>query len=328
MKKLTSFFTFLVLFAVIAVVPMLAGCAKTCAVNISIDGASRNGVGGWITHNYIAVYGTSTIQEGKNYEVAIYPSDGHKLESITINGEEYDKPINPAGMDLSYKVEGDTEIVVKFVPYEYNFKIFASKYSGDGTLFTGFERYDGYAVTGRYGDTILCYSGLSDVLNPANFTEAARAEYEKNGGIFYIEIGGTIKYINHTQGLAVRNGSYEFKTNLTKEQLDELFLPVFGITIEDRTDYTDVAEADEPFGTISVGGEAIEGSETFFLKQDKQILFNVVAKDGYVIDKIYIDGEEYVGFEPNSKQFGFALTVKKARTYSVTFKADEPLNNG
>ena len=324
MKKF-KFLSIAILFVAILVMPILAGCAKTCTVDISITGG--NGNGGWIFKNYISAYGKSSIKEGEKYSVYISPKDGYKIGQIKVDGEVYDKAFDITGYDFSMIVEDDTNIEVTFETYSYNFKIYTATYSGDGTAFTGWQEYEGYNLTAKHGERILlATSSANDVLNPANFSADIKEYYDDNGGLFFVENAGVKTWISHSVGFVVKNGSYEFETNLTKEQLDEVLLPIHDITIADATVY-ESGDAEAPYGTISVAGDTIDGSETFQIRKTKQLVFSINAKSGYTIDKIFVNNSEFVGYEAGAQSFSFTLTVQGDVEYKISFKPVDPVGS-
>ena len=321
MKKFKSFLTAIVLLFVACATPMiLAGCAKTYTVDVSIVGGNNNG--GWVYHKSntqsISAYGENAVTGGEKFVVYVAPSDGYEIESITVNGEPYGKIFDKAGSYITTTIEEDTSIVVAFQRSTYSFKLLASTYNQAGSH-TGYAEYTGYTLTAKMKDVIT----LAE-FDPAELPleTAHRDEYIAANGVFFWESSlGEIIYVDIDEGFTINDDSYIFRTWLTAEELDELIKPVYTVSIADATDYSE-AEEDEVFGTIQVTGdnEVIDGSKDYELKQGKTLSFYVHAKAGYVIDKIFENGAEYSGFAPGDIEHFLTVEVNENKEYRVTFK--------
>ena len=320
MKKRTSFLTIAILFVMALVVPLLAGCAKTCTVDISIVGG--NGNGGWIfSKNYLSAYGKSTIEEGQKYSVYIAPSDGYKIGEIKVNGEKYTNAVNVAGHDFQLVIEGDTNIEVSFEKYSYNFKIYYA--TGGSNTFAGWVEYTGHTFGGKHGERILLANGAEDVLNPLNFSEDIKDVYDEYGGLFFVEHAGVKTFVDHGVGFVVKNGGYQFKTYLSQEQLDVLFAPRHTVSVEDATEYA-AGDANAPYGTIKVNGADLSEKTDYTVMEGKSLALQIDANAGYVIEKVVIGEVEYY-VNDNRVDLPHIHTVTKSDSIKVYFKAETPV---
>ena len=211
MKKTLKSLSIVILFLALAVVPVLAGCAKTYTVNVSITGGNQNG--GYVTHNNgNSVYGANAVTEGDDFIFTIHSFGGYYISSIKVNNKEYESPYNKYNYEFELKdVAKDTNIEVSFARDSFLVEVYACTYN-EGGQNTGFSKtpYKTYSVL--YGDTFRLL------------------EFGENiGDVFYYLNNETHAntYINTSYGFNIwttgRTGEpFKIYTLKTAEELDDM----------------------------------------------------------------------------------------------------------
>ena len=211
MKKSFKSFALVFLLAIVAVMPLLAGCSKTFTVDVSITGGNQNG--GYVTHNSgYSVYGKNAIDEGENFVFTISSKGGYYISDIKVDGVSLVKDYNIYNYEFSLSnVRKDTSVEVTFEKDSFVVELFCTKESTPG-FDAGFEAepYKLYSVL--YGDT---FKGL--------------LEFGVSTNVFFYYNADTNApvYINTLQGINIwttgKHGSaFVIYTNKTAAELDAL----------------------------------------------------------------------------------------------------------
>jgi len=215
-KSIKSFLLVFVMLAV-CVAPMLAGCAKTYTVTVSIEGGNFNG--GQVTtsgsYHRESVYDKTAISEGEYCDYLINPFGGYKISAITIDGKAYDKSFREDGHQLKIKVEKDISIHVVFEKITYNIVLIAKKIQWNEALgeyeYLGPETFE-YDLTVAHGD--MLYLSEFGTLKSGD---------DMGKGVFYYygKYGKT--HVDPAKGIKVLSDAYTtLYTDLTVAELEAI----------------------------------------------------------------------------------------------------------
>jgi len=212
MKKTLKSLSLIIVFLAIAIVPVLAGCAKTYTVDISITGGNQNG--GIVTHNRASVYGKNAVTEGDDFVFTISALTGHYIKNIKIDGTSYAQSYDKYSYEFCLEdVKKDTSIEVTFDLDTFVIEIYCAKYSGGTNIGWGENPIPYKTYTIKYGNT---FNGL--------------LEFGASDNIFFYvadEQTQTIEYIDTTEGLNIwsvgkKGQSFKVYTLKTEAELDAL----------------------------------------------------------------------------------------------------------
>jgi len=205
MKKIVKSLSLAFVFVMLAVVPLLAGCAKTYTVDVSIVGGNFNG--GYVTYNKgISAYGKTVVEEGEDFKFTISPKDGYQIASVKVDGEAYTNAFKASGFTLTLEdISSNKTVEIAFEKVSHTVTLFACSYNAGGQNM-GFSQYKDYSVV--HGEKLT-------------LTEFA----DNNSTLFYyLNSNGDKVFINTTTGIEIWNGPFVVYTLLSAEELDALAL--------------------------------------------------------------------------------------------------------
>lgn len=212
MKKFIKSLSLAFVFLALAVVPLLAGCAKTYTVDVSITGGNYNG--GYVTYNKgISVYGKNVVEEGEDFIFTISPKDGYYISAVKIDGEPYSQSFKSSGFTLNLEnISSNKTVEITFDKVSHTVTLFACSYNGGGQNL-GYSVYKTYSVL--HGEKLTFTEFNSEMLSGLGYT--------LDNAFYYQKTDGTRVNIPST-GIEIWNGPFVVYTLLTADQLDALTL--------------------------------------------------------------------------------------------------------
>ena len=210
MKKSLKSLALVLVFVMLAIVPVLAGCAKTYTVNVSITGGNQNG--GYVTVNGDSAYGKNAVADGDDFKFYIHAFGGYYISEIKVDGEHYSQSFDHYNYEFYLSnVTKDTDIEITFDRDSFTVELYCKKVAPEG-IDNGWEEepYRTYAVP--YGEKFM---GL--------------LEFGTSTSIFYYidQETDAAMYINTLYGVNIwstgKNGAaFKVFTNKTQADLQKL----------------------------------------------------------------------------------------------------------
>ena len=140
MKKGFKSFAIVLLLSFMFVAPILAGCSKTCIVEVAVKAGN-----GDVRYNKQSLVGKNAVAEGSQFRFVITPDTGYEIAEIVIDGEEYTRSYKRSGTEITLdKITKDAKIEVAFRLKTYTVTVKCSDVRGG--QFYGFVDYRTYSV--------------------------------------------------------------------------------------------------------------------------------------------------------------------------------------